>query len=168
MNRLLNWTLAGLLLIGVTTSIGSCKVSGKNQLSVKYVSNSELFQAFEYTKELNMQLETVQLQRQYHLDSIRLMIEKQSSDKSETYNRLIGEYREKEQYFNRSNAEITKDYDERIWKQLNQYIEDFRIQQDIDILLGANGSGAIMAIDSSMDITSEALEYINIRYKGFE
>lgn len=72
----------------------------------------------------------------------------------------------KENQFNQENQGLFDQYNEQIWKQLNQYIEDYGRDNGYDYLLGASGQGAIMYANEAQDLTKEIIFYVNNKYSG--
>jgi outer membrane protein len=145
-------------------------IGGTTQSNKKtaYIITGKLFSEFEGTKELKQQARKEQQKQSYILDSLRLNIEALEKNKVKgmtldrekiLYNKLLSE-------FSGNNEIQLQEFDEQIWKQLNQYIQDYGKTQDYKIIYGADGRGSIMYADSTMNITEQVLEYANQKYAG--
>jgi outer membrane protein len=53
-----------------------------------------------------------------------------------------------------------------LWKQINEYVQQFGKENHYKVILGANGTGSLMYSDKALDITPELTSYINSRYAG--
>lgn len=141
-----------------------------------YVINAELYNDFEMKKQLEARLVSVQQQRKNILDSMALRIEMRTqtyrangaSDTVEanSIRSLQQEFYMRQQQFEQDNNAMTTQYEEQIWKQLNQYAQDFGKEKGYTILFGANGDGGIMYADQSANVTEELKAYANEKYKG--
>lgn len=66
-----------------------------------------------------------------------------------------------EQYYKESNTEINKE----IWNRLNPVIERFGKENDLELLIGANGAGTLLYANSDRDVTDQLIEYVNGKYE---
>ncbi len=147
--------------------------SSFNSKKIAYVNTISVYDGFKMKKELEDKYKKVQLTRQNLLDSIRFKIEYISvkgkdltdSDRSQI-NELQRSYLYKEKEFNSNNEATGQQYTEQIWKQINQYLEDYGKENNYDIIFGANGQGNIMFAKEGDDITKDVSEYINKKYSG--
>lgn len=141
-----------------------------------YVINAEVYNDFEMKKQMEARLTTAQQQRQAILDSLGLRIEmlKQnyfangSSDTTEAnvIRTMQQDLYVKQKMFAEDNERMTMQFEEQIWKQLNQYAQDYGKEKGYTILFGANGDGGIMYADQGVNVTEELKAYVNEQYKG--
>ena len=140
---------------------------------IAYVNTAAVYEGFKLKKELEDKYKKVQLTRQNLLDSIKFKIQYISikgknlteSDKNQI-NELQRSYLYKEKEFNTENETTAQQYSEQIWKQINQYVEDYGKEYHYDIIFGATGQGNIMYAKENDNITKEVSEYINKKYSG--
>lgn len=155
-------------LIGIVFIMFSCK----NENKYAYVELAKLFDEFEYTKDLKKEINQVNEKRKFVLDSIAQNLEieyKKYPNKSnvdDDFKRKVEEFKELKYRFKSSEEEISKSYDEKIYKQINQYVKEYGELNHYSLILGANGSGNVMYADSTMNITSNLIDFINKKYKG--
>lgn len=141
-----------------------------------YVDLVKVYQEFEFKKEKEKDLLKFDSNNKRVLDSLRLNLEsiKRSYDagigKADT---LVSDYKMNLKYYNSKSNEfdILKDelvakYDGEIWKQLNQYVNDFSEEHSYDFMFGANGNGAVMYARPGYDVTEDIIKYVNERYHG--
>ena len=133
--------------------------SGKK---IGFVKLNRLYDGFTYKQELEKELERVQRLRTAQLDSLKLGLERDSEGfrtKREDFYRIQERYSEEQQV-------LVREYDQKIWKQLNQYISDYGKAEGFDLLLGADGNGTLMYAEEGMDVTEALSTYVNKRYQG--
>lgn len=137
-----------------------------------YVELAKLFDEFEYTKELKKEINQVNEKRKYLLDSIAQNLELEykrfnaDNKVNDEFKNKVDEYNDLKYRFKSSEEEMSKSYDERIYKQINQYVKEYGEQNHYEFIFGANGSGNVMYADSSLNITKQLIVYINNKYKG--
>ena len=143
---------------------------------VAFVHVQEVYNEFEYKKELENKYERVQSSRTRILDSLEIQINAlatniQNSEANremnmQNYQYLVAQYQEKKKNFSEDNSIISEKYTEQIWKQLNQYIKEFGEQKGYAFIHGADGSGSVMYAAKGYNITDQLKEYVNERYLG--
>ena len=146
-----------------------------------YIELGKIYGDFELKKELQSKLTNVQQARKTVLDSMRIQLEffantlnnvNPKADKSKTEQQVREFEIKKQQYyqmektFSEDNEKLSSEYEEQIWKQLNQYIKDYGKANDYEYIYGAGGSGSLMYAKESNDITEKVKEYVNERYQG--
>ncbi len=149
----------------------------KQQPKIAYVRLNKVYEGFDLTKEVEKKYDAVSAARQNILDSMELQL-KSLGRKIETlkenerkglimeFEAKRNEYLGKKQQFTADNDKTVEQYNEQIWKQLNQYLEDFGKEAGYSFILGAEGSGSIMYGESGKDVTEEVKVYVNKKYKG--
>lgn len=145
------------------------------------VDLAQLYNDFEMKKQLEGQMTSVQDIRQQTLDSMELSLNMLSRtlqnldpDKNkEVYDSKANEFEVRRQEYLYKQKELTENndamsqqYNEQIWKQLNQYVEDYGAANNIECIIGGDGSGNVMYSESSLDLTDELVVYCNERYEG--
>lgn len=159
-----------LLIAAVAFSVGWSVHSSKK---IAYINTTSLYDSFKLKKELEDKYKKVQLARQNLLDSIKFKIQYISikgsaitEQEKMQVNELQRSYLYKEKEFNEENAATAQQYSDQIWKQINQYVDDYGKARHYDMILGATGQGNIMFAKQEDDITKEVSDYINRRYSG--
>lgn len=66
-----------------------------------------------------------------------------------------------EQYYQRSNQNISQ----KIWERLNPLLEQYGKEKKLYLLIGANGAGTLLYGDKKADRTEELLQYLNNKYE---
>jgi outer membrane protein len=142
---------------------------------IGYVVIQEVFNDFELKKELQKKLENVKNYRQKIVDSLRIdltILSKKVQTNSATpiekdlFERKKIEYNQKLQIFEEDNGILTKQYDQEIITQLNQYIKDYGKKNNFDMIQGNNSDGSLMYGKEEFNLTKEVSVFINEKYKG--
>ncbi len=137
-----------------------------NKEKTAFVLLNDMYQKFELTKELEKKIEAIELQRKNILDSIKFNAMAAEKSNSKEFENLKQLYFYKEQEFEKSNEQVKQQFDEQIWKQINQYLSDYGKEYKYTYIHGANGNGSMMYVDEKKNITEQVLKYINNKYKG--
>jgi len=141
-----------------------------------YIDNLELYKEFTFTKELNNSITVIEQGKRAGLDSVELELKmlsrqiemNQGSDENQIrlFQYKQSEYQMKGQQMQEQLEMLNGEYNEKIWTRLNEYVKAYGQENDYQILFGGMGQGTIMFCDSTMNITSDILEYVNNRYSG--
>lgn len=163
------------LLLSLTAIFFCYKNYGKTRIA--FVVSVNLYNEFDYKKEVEKKYVEEVKRRESTLDSLYselqglYELQKQNGDKNN--NKELDELKRKELEFNRkkqeilaSNQKLARKYDEEIWKQLNQYIQDYSELSKFDIIFGAKGDGDILGAKKNLDITDDVILYVNDRFNG--
>jgi outer membrane protein len=140
---------------------------------IAYVNTTMLYDGFKLKKELEEKYSKVQLARQNLLDSIKFRIQyisikgaAISEQEKMQVSDLQRSYLYKEKEFADENAATVQQYSDQIWKQINQFVDDYGKKNHYDLIMGATGQGNIMFAKQEDDITKDVSDYINRRYSG--
>jgi outer membrane protein len=148
---------------------------------IAYVDLAKIYNEFELKKQLETQLNVVQQVRQKTLDSLELGLKIISRNlqnidpdknkeelqiKANEFDTRKQDYLYKQQNFSADNSTLSQQYDQQIWKQLNQYVKDYGDAHGYTYILGGDGSGNVMYSSKGLDITEELITYTNERFKG--
>ena len=147
-----------------------------NQPKVAFVHVQDVYNEFDYKKELENKFETIKTARIRILDSLEIQInvlakniqnsEVNKEMNMQNYQYLVAQYQNKQQVFTEDNQAVSEQYTEQIWNQLNQYIEEFGKENNYDFIHGADGSGSVMHANQGYNITDELKNFVNERYQG--
>lgn len=139
-----------------------------------YVEIESVYNEFPLKKELEAKLTNVQQARKNILDSLKIQLNAISmSIKSEKdvqglqlFQIKKQEFLSKQQNFEEDNQAAMQSYSEQVWKQINQYVKDYGVENKYNYIFGTDGTGALMFASDQEDITKELSVYVNERYKG--
>ncbi len=140
-----------------------------------YIDLNTAYNEFILKKELENKLNNVQQIRKTILDSLKLQLNvlykqieingKKNQDYLEKYNVLKEEYYIKDKQFSEDNQTLTQKYNEQVWNQLNQYIQDYGKNHNYNYIFGGSGNGSLMYANDNNNITKEIVQYVNERYE---
>lgn len=149
-----------------------------NANKIGYVDIHEVFNGFELKKEYEKKINTTKNGRQKIADSLELALKilgrkiesegGKNKDDINVFEVKRKDYFDKKKMFDEDNERQTKEYDQQIITQLNQYVKDFGKESGYTYILGSDGSGSLMYAKEINNVTKEVIEYINIRYKGIK
>ncbi|MEM7370404.1 MAG: OmpH family outer membrane protein [Bacteroidota bacterium] len=144
-------------------------VSGSQSNKIVYIHTEQVFASFDLTKELDAKLSNTFEARRTVLDNLDLQIQSVRTSQTATQDSvqlLQGTLAQKHREFSEDHEQQRQTYHERILTQINQYAKEFQEEQGYDLILGANGSGGIMAAQAEHDVTEAFIEFINRSYQG--
>jgi len=154
------WISITVLLIAVTALVSYSAFSSKR---IAYVDLPRMMAEFEMSKEYELKLKSQFQKDQKQLDSLnKALIELDTISLEEKRYR----YNQTAQAFERRYSANTKDLNDQVLRKLNIYMKQYAEYKDLDFVFGAEGSGVIMAANSNLDLTTEAIQYINKKYQG--
>lgn len=141
---------------------------------IVFVDTIQVYNKFNYKEELEKNLSKITEQRNLTLDNIKKQIANYNMQLSKDYSDNIKNtidsltviFYQKQKEFNEENSSLQDDYNSKIWDRINNYIDEYGKENNIEIILGANGSGNIMYANKTIDITEEVTNYINKKYEG--
>ena len=145
----------------------------KNAIHVGYVDAPKLYAGFNFQKELNVQVEKLNSQRQQYLDSLKLgiqILEKKSGNPSiEEGEKLVfmkTMYNSRVEQFTEEDDKLRTANNEKILKRINQYAQDFGKENGYSILFGVKGDGNIVYAEEKYDVTDKLIKYANNKLLG--
>jgi outer membrane protein len=145
-----------------------------------YIEIEKVFNEFEMKKEMGEKYKAVTTERKKILDSLSFdlnimsdALKKENVEKGKVVqSKLIAFQAMREDFLRRKeqdeagNLALTNQYDAQILERMNQYIKEYGVTKDYNIILGANASGSIMYCRENLNISNEVVIYINKKYKG--
>ena len=170
--------IQSLLLIVLIALCGylTIRVESVSNNKSAYFQSLKVFEGFKLQQELSSQFENDVADQKMKLDSLELQLRilYNEADKSEnpeekllmTINFLQEKYIKTKSDFQEKNTVQADQYNQQVWKQINQYIEEYGRLNSYTYIFGAQGDGGIMYADTVNDITDEIIIYINNKYQG--
>lgn len=155
-----------ILLVNIVLIITNVYLLLENKNKTGYVLLSDLYESFEMSKEFKVKIDAVENKRKLILDSLKLEVFKAEKISPQNYDYAKQLYFYKEQEFEKSNEQVKSQFNEQIWKQINQYLSDYGKENKYSYIYGANGDGSFMYVNENHNITEAVTLYINKKYKG--
>ncbi len=145
--------------------------SSKNEhKKIAVVDITELYQSFNLTKELDKKYMAITAKKQVALDSLENTVIALKSKFSKENNNLFLAQIDRAVNFQKKiiaeNEQYQKELDQQIWTQLNEYIALFGKAEKVDVILGSKSDGTVLFRHDKVDLTKNAIEFINNKYAG--
>lgn len=165
-------------LIAATAALTMSIINYTARPKSAYVDLGKVYNEFVLKQDLETKLTDVSVLRQSQLDSLKLELTTLGrtyqnetnvdlkKDLETEYLTKRQEYLMKESTYTEEAERLTAEYDEQIWKQINQYVRDFGAKNGYNYIYGAEGSGSLMYGSDSENITEEIVGYVNSSFKG--
>lgn len=164
--KLVNTLLLVALLVCALYMLGFSTVGSTR---VAYMDLPKAFEAFDMKKALQSKLESELKEKNKVLDSLKLSLGYLPMS-TDTEKGIIAAKRNEllqvSESFQLQHQQSIKDYDQQIMNRLNQYVKEYADKKGYDFILGAEGSGVIMAANESLDVTTDLIGFINQKYQG--
>ena len=156
-------------------SFGFTLIQWLNAPEIGYVNLTRLYDEFALKQELESKLTVVQDARKRSLDSLELTLTILSNtitngsgddETKRNFEAKRAEYLTKDRMFSEDNSSMAEQYDQQIWEQLNQYVTEYGNAHGLTMVVGGDGSGAVMFAKDGLDLTEDVLAFSNSRYQG--
>lgn len=164
-----------LLLVGIFSYLIISNIDNDNNVGQAYVVTGELFNEFDYQKELDTEYQTMKDNKMKELEAFKtdvLRLEEKARHINATeediaqYQYTYNQYLQFEANLNNELAELNNQYGLQIWDKLNSLISDFGEENNYEVIFGAGGNGNIMYAQENKNITTELIAYCNLKYNG--
>ncbi len=166
MNKLIKITLIVSLILSAS-ALTLAILNMQNDKTIYFVNNGKLYDGFTLKISYEKQMQVLRNTRRNMLDSIELTV-RHLAAKNMTEEAKYAEaiYMEKAKNFDEEEQNLLGEYNQQIWKRLNQYAEEFSKEKQIDLLFGATGNGTLLHANAGIDLTDELISFSNKRYNG--
>lgn len=158
MNQLAWKSLLFAAIMGMAAACGN----DAPEKEIVFMDNFKVFEQFEMKKDYDQLLQQEMGGEQQRLDSMTtalnsladpLQIDRQKKQLYEAQQQL-------EERFGAQSDQYTKE----VYTRLNTYIKAYGKQHGYRMILGATGQGSVMYVDTTADITTDLIRYINTEY----
>jgi len=165
--------LLSLLVVGVFALAAVTFIKNK-PAKVVYVNMDELFNGFQMKKELENDFISRSNQIQKRIETLQIKVtnfkeevnQKISANYVDSLNRANTQLSELNRQFQEEYMPLKEQYDAQIQNQLLNYMKEFGKANDYDLVItNLNGSTVIFGSDD-VNVTTEALEFVNQKYAG--
>lgn len=161
----------------VALSLFLLTACGGQEEKVAVIDLPSLYNSFDYQKELNGEFQKIESEIQSEKDSLTKQIQNielslaQSAefsdvDKNILFERSYSDYLAKQQYLDYYKDSVANNYSEKVWNQLNSYVEQYGEENSFDVIIGMQGNGNVMYAREGVNITDEVVAYANQKYHG--
>jgi len=135
---------------------------------VRYVDNVKLFNAFNMSKDMARIYNKKILVRQKQTDSLYAIFQQGITAKQskEQLKKSQYDFVQSKKKLEELQLYFTNDVSNQVWDRLHTYVKIFSQKEQINLLLGKQGSGSIMYGDSISDVTESAIQFCNDKYEN--
>jgi outer membrane protein len=166
-----------LLLVAILAYLFIGKIQTEEGHSSKqaYVITDQLFSEFEYQKELDKEFMAIKDEKSKGLQEFgnqlvelerKILIGQASEVDQQNYQNGVLEYQKVENQINQELLAINSDYNSKIWEKLSAFSKDYGELNEYEVIFGTNGSGNIIHASEEKNITSELVDFCNMKYRG--
>ncbi|HZK64303.1 MAG TPA: OmpH family outer membrane protein [Puia sp.] len=141
-----------------------------------FIIIQDVYNGYDMKKEMEKKFNQTKDARQKILDSLAFelnILGKKVQDEHEKnpanleqFKSRREEYLQRKQNSEEDNNQLSKQYDQEILTQLNQYVKDYGKENGYTYIFGNDGNGSLMYAKEGKDISKQVIEYINEKYKG--
>jgi outer membrane protein len=143
-----------------------------------YIIIQDVYNNFEFKKEMEKKFLTTKNARQKKLDSLEMGVKilatqlskipekERSIPDIDKFTSMREDYLRKRQINEEDNNELSRQYDAQILSQLNQYIKDFGADNNYTYIFGNDGNGTLMFAKDKDNISKDVIVYVNKKYIG--
>lgn len=147
------------LIIGVT--FVGCGES-KEEKEIVFMDNFKVFEEFEMKKDYDTRIEQELGVEQKKLDSLSTILETIKDPLLLDKQKKV--LFEAQQQFDQQFSTVSAQYTDEVYKRLNEYIQTYGKLNNYHMIMGSNGQGSVMYVDSTANITKDLIQYINKEY----
>lgn len=133
---------------------------------IVFMDNFKVFEEFELKKEYDSLLFIDQDKFKKQLDSLGFEIQLQEKNPQARLNAemLKKEYALYQQKLSEELEAKSSEYTGIVYERLNSYVKSYGKEHNYTMILGTDGKGNVMYIDSTADITKDLIKYVNKKY----
>jgi len=132
-------------------------------LNIGCIDIEKVYVDFEMTKEANNRYLKKTKKMRHQIDSLDRIIKNpvlrgdatKLSSTSDESNKLI-----------KSVTMIKNELESQVWKRLNQYIDQFAIKREFDLIVRSGFGDDIFYTNNQLNITNEIVDFVNNKYLG--
>jgi outer membrane protein len=129
---------------------------------IVYMDNFKVFEEFAMKKDCDKMLEKELGEERARLDAMAAALNGQApgleADKQKKTFYLA------KQSFDARFGKLSDKYTNEVYVRLNEYIQRYGKEQGYTMIMGSNGEGSVMYVDSLTNITPQLIKYINHEY----
>lgn len=153
-------TLIAILLNGIVYFI-----LHKEQKKIAVVDAVKLFSEYNMKKELEKQASAGLLYYERQMDSLKREFQMKGAN-SEEAKSIVAVYQTMQANLDNEYKGSNQAINEQVWKRLNPLLEQFGKEQNLHLIIGANGMGSVLYNDDYFDLTNEVIHYVNTKYEN--
>jgi outer membrane protein len=150
-------TIACLMLMACNESVSTP--------SIVFMDNARVFEEFEMKKEYDTRIQKDLEVDAAQLDSLRFRIQSDGANLGkDELQQLQQYYYQLEQRYKERFGTLSTQYTSEVNERLNGYIDAYAKEKGYDMIIGSGGQGNVMYVDTTLNITSDLIKYINKKF----
>ncbi len=151
--------------IALLLGLAACGAETKEQ-KIVFMDNFKVFEEFELKKEYDSLLLLDQEKFKAELNALSSEIDSKSKTPGNQLQAdvLKKDYALLQQKLSEELEAKSSEYTGIVYNRLNSYVSSYGKENNYSFILGTDGKGNVMYVDSTCDITKELIKYINKKY----
>lgn len=100
-------------------------------------------------------------------DSLKRLLQASSNDpgkSKEELQHLYSNYMSAQRQYDTQAEQLSQEVNEQVWNRLNPLIDGYGKQENLRLVIGANGMGTVLYNDDYYDHTEQLIQYVNTKY----
>ncbi len=100
-------------------------------------------------------------------DSLKRLLQASSNDarmSKEELQNLYSNYMSAQRQYDTQVEQLSQEINEQVWNRLNPLIDEYGKQENLRLVIGANGMGTVLYNDDYYDHTQQLIKYVNAKY----
>ena len=157
-----------LLIAIMSLTLLSCSDSKESNKPIVFMDSFKVFADFEMKKEYDSLLYLNQKDLGDELDSLARILEAYNS--LNVSNPMIDKLKTKYFILQDSLNQIinskSNEYTNKVYSRLNELVSEFGTEMGYGIILGSDGKGSVMYVDTFQNVTNQVILFINNKYNN--
>lgn len=162
-----NWgfILAAVLLLGIAIGLLSSMLQKEK---FAHIDAEKVFNSFTLTQEYQGRISNLNESRKSILQNLQLRIQDMESRKAspDSLQQIYAQYRQKTEAFAQDEQNELQQYNEQVFTQLRQYMQDFCQEEGYTYLFGSGSTGQLLGAAPEQEVTEELIAFVNKKYLG--
>lgn len=100
-------------------------------------------------------------------DSLKRLLQAKSADKQtpkEDIQNLYADFLNAQRQYDTQAEQLSQELNEQVWNRLNPLIDEYGKQENLRLVIGANGMGTVLYNDDYYDHTQSLIKFVNTKY----
>lgn len=129
---------------------------------IVFLDNFKLFESFEMKKDLDFKIEGELSAEKNAVSALADSLDKETDPSKKE--QLEKNLQEAKLLFDQKFQALSSKYTNEVYAKLNTLISAYGKQKGYKIILGADGQGGVMYVDTTYNITNDMIKYVNDAY----
>jgi outer membrane protein len=157
-----HYVIAVMALFAFIVATASCGGKETPAPKIVFMDNFKVFEAFEMKKDYDKMIEKQLGSEQLQLDSMASVLNAlQNPVQIDVKKKQLFEA---QQAFEQRFQSLSDQYTQEVYARLNTYIKAYGKEKGYTMIMGSDGQGSVMYVDTTVNITTDLIRYINKEY----